>query len=111
MAKKVDVTVELEDIGEGVQGDFNPEDPNDIPLLRFTVLKDGEPVDDGSYCTQIPATVKKAVRKRFENVILHRVRDAVESGASIKKICEVLSWLGGEELTRIGGKEWIRTKR
>ena len=35
------VSVELEDIGEGLSGDYDPNDKDDIPLLRFTVLKDG----------------------------------------------------------------------
>ena len=33
------VKVELEWIGEGLDGDYNPGDPNDVPLLRFCVYK------------------------------------------------------------------------
>jgi len=37
--KKPDVRVELEWIGEGYEGDYDPEDPEDVPLLRFTVYR------------------------------------------------------------------------
>lgn len=40
-----------ESIGEGVSGDFDPNDPDDRLHLRATLHFDGEPVEDGSYCT------------------------------------------------------------
>jgi hypothetical protein len=33
------VKIELEWIGEGLDGDYNPGNPNDVPLLRFSVYK------------------------------------------------------------------------
>ena len=35
-------------------GDDDPDDPDDTPLLRFSVLRNGEQIDDGSYCTRMP---------------------------------------------------------
>ena len=53
MLEEDGIRVEWEDIGEGICGDYNPEDPDDIPLLRFSVsiLLDGqwEAVEDASY--------------------------------------------------------------
>ena len=48
--------VEIEGIGEGFAGDYDPTVPDDAPLLRFYVSEfeeDGMPeaVPDGSYCT------------------------------------------------------------
>ena len=58
MLEEDGIRVEWEDIGEGICGDYNPEDPDDHPLLRFSVsiLLDGqwEAVEDASYCTQMP---------------------------------------------------------
>lgn len=36
-----DVKIELEDIGEGLSGDYDPEDPDDVPLLRFSTYVRG----------------------------------------------------------------------
>lgn len=55
--------IEWEDIGEGLAGDYNPDDPDDVPLLRFTIT--GGPCDGLSYCTDIqvgaPPNVLSAV--------------------------------------------------
>lgn len=59
------VRVEWTELGEGIDGDYNPEDPDDIELLRFDVsLKVGGRwtfPDNASYCTQVPvkATAKQ----------------------------------------------------
>jgi hypothetical protein len=93
------IKIEWEDIGEGLHGDFNDEDPNDIPLFRFYVLVKGEDgewheAEDASYCTQMPvATPEDVLRKGLEH-IYDQVHDALKSGDSIKKICEDLSWIG-----------------
>jgi Zn ribbon nucleic-acid-binding protein len=67
MAEGRYVRVCLLDIGEGIQGDYNEKDPNDIPLLRMDVSRrgkhGGQDVDDnewglvrnGSFCTNISA--------------------------------------------------------
>ena len=54
------VRVEWDYIGEGISGDYNGDNPEDIKLLRFRVSsRDGAEdiwtdVDDGSYCTCMP---------------------------------------------------------
>ena len=86
-----DVTVALEDIGEGLSGDYDPNDKHDIPLLRFTVLKDDEPVDDASYCTQVPTNITVVEATKILGVIMNEVFEPVTQGHSIKKMCERLS--------------------
>ena len=56
------IKVELEWIGEGWDGDYQEDDPEDDPLLRFTFYrKDAmaiagwDQIDDTSYCTQLIA--------------------------------------------------------
>ena len=90
------------DAGEGICGDYDPEDPDDIPLLRFDIYikKDGEwePVEDASYCTRIPldlvnenrvALVEKlyVIYKAYEDVL------SSDPDASVKKLGEYLSWI------------------
>ena len=95
-----EVTVELEWIGEGYDGDFDPEWPEDEPLMRFTVLQrvDGvnEQIRDASYCTAIRADAPRDELLAHANTILHEVANLVRDGQSIKKLCEGLSWIGSE---------------
>lgn len=51
----------LEDIGEGRDGEYDPDDPDDVPLLRYTLhgrqaeMVPWQELDGGSYCTQLDA--------------------------------------------------------
>lgn len=91
------VKTEIEWIGEGLDGDYNPGDPNDVPLLRFSVYKkingQWEAMDDASYCTQLPATITTKKALEAAGQILSLVENTVLEGGSIKKICEKLSWI------------------
>ena len=85
---RANMTAYWEDIGEGMSGDYVPNDPNDVPLLRFTIYKDGEPMDDGSYCTLMPTDTPAAILQRGLQLIL----DAAE-GPNPKRALEELSWM------------------
>lgn len=97
------VAVSLEYIGEGYCGEYDPDDPADIPLLRFYVEKrrveepevfgEWEDIEDASYCTNINANILDERAKELAQMILDEVYDAVLAGQSIKKLCERLSWL------------------
>lgn len=91
-----DITVELEDIGEGLSGDYDPTDKDDVSLLRFTVLSDNEPVEDASYCTQVPTNITITEATTVLSAILNEVADPLAQGYSIKKMCERLSWIDKE---------------
>ena len=93
-----DRKVEWVDIGEGFFGDYDPSDPDDQALLRFDVLElfecgdcglDWEPIDDASYCTQMPADSSEEVLRRGATMIMN----ATYGKTNIKKICEELSWI------------------
>lgn len=88
------------DAGEGLFGDYNPENPDDIQLLRFDIYIRGEdnewePVEDASYCTQIAATTDRetlvkalwSIYKEYDNVL------SCDPEASVKKLGEALSWI------------------
>lgn len=93
------VVVELHDeTGEGWFGDYDQEDSEDEPLLRFDISLldesgDRIPVDNGSYCTALSARSNPAVVDKALKLIMNEVRDAVLEGSSIKKTCEKLSWM------------------
>ena len=49
-----DLRVEMEWIGEGMDGDYDPDDPKDVPLLRFSLWQrngnEWDYVEDTSCC-------------------------------------------------------------
>jgi hypothetical protein len=96
------VRVEWVELGEGIQGDYNSEDPDDVELLRFDVSKkvgrQWEFIDDASYCTQVPVSATSKQRLELLKTIMFYVYDPVTSGQSIKKCCEELSWLSLDSL-------------
>jgi hypothetical protein len=91
------VRVEWTDLGEGVDGDYDPTNPEDVALLRFDISRwngfDWEPVDDASYCTNVPASTDTDTLMTLLQEIMNEVGDDVRGGISIKKKCEGLSWL------------------
>ena len=88
------------DAYEGLYGDYDPEDPNDIHLLRFDIYKmeDGDwvEVEDASYCTNIPFDTGRDVLVDKLRVIYEEYDDVLRSDpdASVKKLGEMLSWIG-----------------
>lgn len=125
-AARENVRVVLEDLGEGVSGEFNDGDPEDEPLLRFTVYAkptqdwidrgvdpsrlngwDGEAlseswmeVSDASYCTNINGDLPLETRQRLAQHLLDEVFEAASVGESIKKLCERLSHIDAAWLDR-----------
>lgn len=100
---KDDVKVEWVNLGEGWNGDYNPDNPEDTNLLRFDVscLENGLwcPVEDASYCTQVPASTPEPELRRLLQVLLDEVYSGVHGGHSVKKLCERLSWIKPGDLT------------
>ena len=97
------LSVELHwECGEGLDGDYMADDPNDVPLLRFDVLYKGEQIENASYCTQLKATDKRPLLLKAAKCIL---KDAEDSFYEIpdrglagvgKRQMEQLSWIGIE---------------
>lgn len=102
--------VEFVDIGEGYGGDYNAEDPEDRRLMRLYALRrdqdadnsDWEEIEDGSCCTCIPSDTKPADLAVLLAHVFATISDAIQTGASMKRSCERLSWLCGvEDIKRI----------
>jgi len=109
------VKVEWVELGEGVCGDYDEENPEDVELLRFDVSfllnPDDDPTQysnsyveeepgvvwidpgDASYCTQVPVSSTPEQRKALLEIIMDEVYEPLMDGHSVKKICERLSWI------------------
>ncbi len=94
------VRVDWYNAGEGWNGDFNPNDPEDTNLLRFDVYVKNtdnkwETVEDASYCTQVPANTSEDILEQKLRIIFDNYRDAITeySICSLKELGEKLSWI------------------
>lgn len=78
------VRVDWADLGEGWDGDYDPEDPEDEALLRFDFYAhlNGEwvAVNDTSYCTQVPADTDPNVRRRLLTALMDTLGGYIEEG-------------------------------
>jgi hypothetical protein len=97
------IMVELEHEGEGYNGDFDPADGNDKPLMRFWVYEDsedenyGEQLENGSYCTELIADDDPEILDKAINLIHHEAVQALAGKGSFKRTMEKLSWLHAED--------------
>lgn len=112
------VRVDLDWIGEGIDGDYDENDPQDVPLLRYVIsrkfTKDcrddrfyyltGEQyegrqigewcyVEDGSYCTQLRIDAPREQLIDAAQFILSYVENGVRDLNHQKRMYESLSWI------------------
>jgi hypothetical protein len=93
------VRVDWVNLGEGLCGDYDPDDPEDVNLLRFDVYEwcaeDNEWYEpqDSSYCTQVPADTPEPRLYELLQIIMGEVHEPLMNGHSVKRICERLSWM------------------
>jgi hypothetical protein len=104
------IRIDLVNIGEGLSGDYNPDDPDDVNLLRFDAYVNNPDTDedysggwleieDASYCTRLPADSDMEALEKAAKLIHSRYRDVIGSyddylnGPSVKKLGEELSWI------------------
>ena len=99
------VRITLDDVcGEGWNGDYDPNDPDDEPLLRFYVdVWDDEhneyvPVSNGSYCTRLPANINTQDANSALVALMRELGDNAANGYSIKKSAERMSWISPNDL-------------
>lgn len=119
------VKVVLEYHGEGDNGDYDPNDPEDAPLIRFSVYRHYEqgeamdgfflddptpigeygadetgwrPVSGGSYCTEIDARSPDAVLDKAAHHILDTIKDDIANQVRCKRKMEQLSHLHNNDL-------------
>lgn len=113
-----DVKIEWVELGEGLSGDYDEDDPEDEELLRFDIYVKGtiaqrwldegagynlmygeEEIDpnefyamtDGSYCTGFPADSTPEQRLAGLNIIMNKVYDDVLNGYD--RSAQEASWI------------------
>ena len=102
--EELEIKIDLNDIGEGINGDYDPEDLDDEPLLRITCYTrngddEWEQIPNGSACTQINANTTPEFLDRFLKFAMRRIAATVRRGLSIKHIIEDLSWVSAGSTT------------
>lgn len=83
--------IDWDELGEGFNGEYDPADPDDVELLRFTIYRNTyeHPRDatwveceGGSWCTEIPVSTDLASRQRMLESMMtdvgRRVRESDE---------------------------------
>lgn len=90
------VRIEWSNLGEGYDGEYDSENPEDDNLLRFDVSRlEGEtwePINDGSYCTQVKASESHAMLTQHLKDFMDTIYDDVSVHGRAKRLCEQLSW-------------------
>lgn len=101
-------------IGEGLFGDYNPENPEDVNVLRFDVsyaIKElssdtvtfWEDVEDASYSTNTPANTDIRTLIKLLYIIFKEYRAKIDEypEVSLKKLGERLSWISPADLREV----------
>jgi len=91
--------IQLVDLNEGYNGDYDPDDPLDVKLWRVDFSsRIGKTnrwlsFEDGSYCTQLPVgTDPKVVR----SILIHmhcEILRRYQEGEHMKRVFEKMSWV------------------
>lgn len=97
--------VSLEYIGEGWSGEYNPDDEDDVPLLRLDLLAYkgyqgfSDEVDekwvypwDGSICTSLHATAPLEEQQAFLASALEFLSDIIQANGSVRKAMDSITW-------------------
>jgi hypothetical protein len=107
VVKRGNHRIEWEWIGEGNSGDYDPADPEDVPLLRFTVSDYTRgfwnQLDDGSYCTHLPVSTPVCHLVRAAVSILEAAEQPLP-----KKRFEELSWFNPSDFETSEDMEKVR---
>lgn len=110
--ERENVKLVLEDIGEGLSGEYDANDPEDEPSARFSVYarpkedfdapdEDGWcAMNDASYCTSINTNLPPSTLHALAELLLEQVFQKASRGESIKHL--------GQQLSHVS-EEWLLT--
>lgn len=97
--KSKNFRIVFEHIGEGYDGEYNPQNKDDKPLLRLDLFypkeSNDEPIRNGSFCTCIPEgtsnikTLAKTILNHAEELLLQHTEDNI---GTISRIIGLYSW-------------------
>jgi hypothetical protein len=100
VAQKDDIRVVLDYIGEGRSGDYDDEDPEDIPLMRVYIEREEEGdwteiQHDASACLMLPATTPKDKLQQIAADFLQQVLNNLD--ACFEEMVGDWTWLDFRE--------------
>ena len=85
------------DCEEGLAGEYDPEDPSDVHLLRIDIQNkvDGQwgTAENGSTCTLVPIDTDEDEKQRLLALAVKYLTRATRDGGSLKRAVERLSWM------------------
>lgn len=93
------IKVFWEYIGEGLHGDYNKDDPEDIPLLRYSAEYKNNETDEweyiDGYCTTVPVDTPESELKKKLEVIFKTLRTLYKEDEpdGVRTISSILSWI------------------
>ena len=89
-----------EHLGEGQEGDYDPTDPTDQPLLRFSIFwrenesAEWEELGDSSYCTGLVTNTPETKLKAYGEKILESLPTTQDKPIGYRRRLQAWSWLG-----------------
>lgn len=103
------LVMDLDWIGEGYDGDFDEDDPEDDCLLRFSFYVSSDEndelteLDDSSYCTHLSLRLSLVERLYAAGAIFKEVYDVTGPepdawGSGVKRACEALSAINLQDI-------------
>jgi len=88
------IRVDIEWIGEGFDGDYDPDWPDDYPHARFTVFMGDGQVENASFCTRLDARSDQTILDKAAKLVLREFEDSYPNH---KRMMEHLSWMAAED--------------
>lgn len=86
-------TITWEYIGEGLVGDYDPNSPNDVKLLRFYYERDGNEI--GSYCSGLSVdTIRPLLDVASEEILRLMAKHGTKRGL------QLASWIDMDDLVK-----------
>jgi len=89
---------------EGRDGDFNPDDPDDINFLRFQLFKWDEKANDyieapnSSYCSRVPVAISREKAIGLLDTIMETTKNELMWAGHAQETCEKLAQMEPSEL-------------
>lgn len=95
--QKGNVVIEWVELGEGWCGDYDPNDPDDVEMLRFDAYIAGHEWEDGyptySYCTSFPVSSSPEVREAGLKYLMEHLYEPMSKGERCRHLAEEMSWI------------------
>lgn len=112
---KGNVRIDWTNIGEGVSGDFDPEDPEDENLLRFDLYRRQNRKagwdELESYCTNTRADTPADQLHALLEILMDQFFEPASDNQSVRRAAQEMSWISADWIEsrteRFGRHAWV----